>query len=142
MDLRAELQNLERDVLWTIADHASFEDVLQRCGLNTARDRYHEIDRDTARLYLIRIFYADLAYDHPEMSLDRATALTDAFLAEFRTATSQFYSNGNANSPSERSLPGVVQLRSWNRVGTATFDWGVVVVSPERSGCVWAGDED
>jgi len=139
MDLRDQLEQLERHVVWTIRDNATFEDVLQACNLRTDRDLYREIDRDTARRYLTRIFYADLAYSCPEMSRDEASQLADRFLEEFPLDGSRYYSNGTASVTSPGAL---VQLHSWNRVGNATFDWGVLVVGLARSGCVWAEDED
>jgi len=106
------------------------------------RQKSHEIDRDTACRYLTRILYADLAYDCPEMSLEEATQLASDFLGEFPRVGSRYYSNGTARDPSPVGLPGVVRLQSWNRVGNATCDWGVLVVTPMRSGCIWALDED
>jgi hypothetical protein len=139
MDLRDRLENLERHVIWTIRDNATFEDVLQSCNLKTDRDLYREIDRDTACQYLTRIFFADLAYSCPEMSFEEASQLANHFLAEFALDGSRYYSNGTA---SLTSPGGLVQLRGWNQVGKATFDWGVLVVGIARSGCVWAEDED
>src|SRR6478752_2634150 len=139
MNLRDRMAELERHVVWTIRDEATFEDVLQECKLNTDRNLYREIDRDTAGQYLTRIFYADLAYSCPEMSLEEAKRLADDFLREFPEDESHYYSNGIAEL---RSTGGLLQLRSWNQVGQATFDWGVLVVSSRRAGCVWAEDED
>ena len=142
MDLRSKLEQLERHLVWTIRDNATFEEVLQHCGMKADRHLFHEIDRETACRYLTRILYADLAYDCPEMSIEEASQLANGFLAEFPRAGSRYYSNGTASGPSTEGLPGVVRLQSWNQVGNATFDWGVLVVSPMRSGCVWAMDED
>jgi len=142
MDLRSTLEQLERHVLWSIRDDATFEDVLQDCNLKTDRDLYEEIDRDTAHRYLTRIFYADLAYSCPEMPLEDASQLAHRFLAEFPLEGSRYYSNGSATPSDPRELAGVVELRGWKSVGNATFDWGVLIVSSTRSGCVWSDDED
>jgi hypothetical protein len=81
-----------------------------------------------------------LAYDYEIMPADRAEEFSDRFLAQFGTDHIRYFTNGTFH---ERPRPrGTKAVVSWNSVTSATFDTGVLIIGPQRSGCLWVEDED
>ena len=130
--------------------HAARTDGVVRCGYSTRSDpmelaaefglaadpaRYREIDAATARRLVEIILHRDLAYDAEIMPAGRAAALADRFLSSFGTEGVRYFTNGTCAEHDGRNW-------GWNRVTSATFDTGVLVVGPRRCGCLWVEDED
>jgi hypothetical protein len=102
---------------------------------------YREIDREAARRLVQLILHRDLAYFGKIMSQARAVQLAECFLDQFDTHA-RFYTNGTFHESPEQLTPAVRFGLSWDAVTNATFDTGVLVISPQGAGCLWVEDED
>ncbi len=80
------------------------------------------------------ILSRDLAYDHEFTPPDRAADLANRFLAELGNETLTFYTNGTFHLGRDAG--------PWMPVTKATFDTGLLIIGPVRSGCLWVEDED
>ncbi len=120
------------------ATNPSVVDVAAEFGLRAERRVYREIDAATARAVVCHVLSRGLVYHTRYMSPDEADRLAAAFLDLFGPAALYF---GNGWRPPD--VPGERMMsNSWTPATDATFDTGVVVVGPERSGCLWVEDED
>jgi hypothetical protein len=98
-------------------------ELAKEFGLRPDAACYREIDQACARLSVQRLLHRDLAYSAEVMPEQQAVRLTERFFAEFGTGA-RFFTN------------------NWCPATDATFDEGVLVISPQRSGCLWVEDED
>jgi hypothetical protein len=126
--------------LVSLASPAVWE-VAREFGLREGDLCYKEIDADDARRLICTILRQDLAYNSEQMPLARAEELTEQFLAQF-SSDSRYFTNGTWHLPATVRPDGIVIGASWDSVTDATFDTGVLVIGPERSGRVWVEDED
>jgi hypothetical protein len=111
--------------------------VASSFGLSAEADCYHTIDRAEAVRAVAAILHRDLAYGIELMPLETAQDLAQRFVQIFAAHESQFYTNGDWGRVTDPRA-GV----SWRPATDATFDGGVLVLSPELAGCVWCCDED
>lgn len=129
-----------------------------RCGLSLRRSQtvsglarefglrddpryYDEINALDANYLIWLVLHRDLAYNAEIMPAARAADLRNRFLAQFNPAT-RYFTNGTWHLPPITRPDGVIQGASWQSVTDATFDTGVLAISPKCSGCLWVEDED
>lgn len=119
---------------------ASLVELAVQFGLAADAASYREIDAQSARRLAELLLHYDLAYNAEVMPTARAAELADRFFNQFGANGVRFYSNGTFHEAREGKLtwPGV----SWNPVTAATFDTGVLVLTPQSAGCLWVEDED
>jgi hypothetical protein len=72
------------------------------------------------------------------MSAAQANTLAHEFVGQFSDECARFYTNGSYGC----SRVGVKSLSDWSPATEATFDSGILVVTPTRIGCAWFMDED
>lgn len=101
----------------------SIAELAKEFGLRPDTACYREIDEASARLWVQRLLHRDLAYSAEVMPEQQAKQLTERFFAQFGAGAICFTNN-------------------WCPATDATFDEGVLVIGPQRSGCLWVEDED
>lgn len=118
----------------------SIPELAREFGLVDNPDSYKEIDGAAARRLIQLILHRDLAYKAEVMPASRAAELSDQFLAQFGKDAVRLFTNGTFHEAqgSKLTWSGV----SWDPVTPATFDTGVLVIGPRKSGCLWVEDED
>jgi hypothetical protein len=118
----------------------SLAELAAEFGLAADLASYKEIDADSAKRLMELVLNQDMAYNVEIMSSTRASELAGRFLAQFGTEGVRFYTNGTFHETRGAKLTwsGV----QWDPVTTATFDTGVLIVGPRKSGCLWVEDED
>jgi hypothetical protein len=101
---------------------------------------YREIDATAAQRLVQFVLNQDMAYNAEIIPMPRAAELAERFLDQFGINGARFYTNGVFRESNDPSLtwPGA----SWNPATEATFDTGVLIISPTCSGCLWVEDED
>lgn len=102
----------------------SIAELAREFGLWDDEEAYEEVDEATAKLTICLLLHLDMAYESEMMPLSRAEQLTEEFFAQFGVG-SRFYTNNDVSSATE-----------------ATFDKGILISGPDRSGCLWVEDED
>jgi len=109
-------------------------------GLDPDPRLYREIDADSARRLVGLLLRTDMVWSGPAMPPDRAEQLAGRLLAEFGTDGARFFTNGLFDPPAgpPRDWAGA----GWTPATVATFDAGILVVGPQRSGCLWVEDGD
>jgi hypothetical protein len=112
----------------------SISHIAREFGLDDDPAKYSKIDTETAQRLITLILSQDLAYDLEIIPIDQASDLSYRFLAEFRNEPVEYFTNGTFRL-------GLDHI-TWNPVTNATFDTGVLIVGPGRSGCLWVEDED
>ncbi|WP_192311768.1 hypothetical protein [Pseudoxanthomonas sp. PXM02] len=116
----------------------TLEDAAGHFGLFPERAHYFEIDAAEAQAVLVAVLSRDMAYGINLVPPDEAQALAAAFVGQFAKESAGYYTNGDYGKPKTTSGVGP----GWNPVTDATFDTGVLVVSPSRIACAWFMDED
>lgn len=97
---------------------------------------WREVDRQAAFTIVSSCMHCDLAYRQELLPLDAARDLASRFLSLFG-GEARFFTNGE---PIDVFRPR--SSRSWFPITAATFDAGVIAVSPSRVGIFWVEDED
>lgn len=121
------------------ANNASLEDVANRFGLNNDCSIYHEIDSTQATRALTMILHKDMAYETEIMPIHDASELANEFILSFDSKITTFFTNGSCG---ETTYTGHPNSAGWNPATDATFDTGVMAISPSKIGCLWIEDED
>lgn len=103
-------------------------------GYSDIGNGWKQINQKEAQKILNSILTKDLAYSGDLMSSTDAQKQLKRFISFF-SENSRFFTNAIFN----QNYSG---LRSWSSITGATFDTGVVVVSPDRIGILWVQDED
>ncbi len=116
-------------------------ELAREFGLHGELSCYKEIDETAARHLVWRVLHRDMAYNTEIMPDARAAELTDRFLAQFGPGT-RYFTNGTWHLLPVAEAGTVIAGASWDPVTDATFDTGVLAISPECSGCLWVMDED
>jgi hypothetical protein len=86
------------------------------------------------------ILHEDLAFETAIIPTDLAAELAQRYLTQFGIVGARYYTNGDFYEDSA-TRPGGTS-HSWSPTTEATFDTGVLVIGPVRSGCIWVEDED
>ncbi len=100
-----------------------------------------ELRRGIARKLLIHVLHEGLAYPEAMMDLELAEACAERFLEFFPPGT-RYFTNGTCSGEAAIYTLDGRQVLGWRPISSATFDNGVIAVSPDRIGIVWAEDED
>jgi len=98
-------------------------ELAREFGLRDDAECYREIAKPSARLSVRQLLHRDLAYSAEVMPQEQAEQLTERFFEQFGPGARFFTIN-------------------WCPATDATFDEGVLVLGPQRSGCLWVEDED
>ena len=118
----------------------SVPELAAEFGLSRDPGVYREIDAAAARRLVQLILHQDMAYNSEIIPLPHAAELADRFLDQFGIDGVRFYTNGTFHEARGPNL--TWSGASWNPATKATFDTGVLVVSPKCRGCLWVEDED
>jgi hypothetical protein len=121
-----------------VVQGCTLEDAAGHFGLFPERTHYFKIDAAEAQAVLVAVLSREMAYDSDLVPRDEAQVLAAAFVGQFAEESASYYTNGDYGKP--KTTPGVGP--GWNPVTDATFDTGVLVVSPTRIACAWFMDED
>jgi hypothetical protein len=101
---------------------------------------YQRIERATALRLIAAVLHRDLAYRAEAMPRAAAESLAQRFVDALPEDAVFFANRGDAsNSDSD---PGDPDKSGWNPATLATFDTGVLAVTPTGSACIWFEDED
>ena len=114
------------------------KEVAYRFGLTPESEIYFEVGFEDAKLTLTHLLHKDMAYEHEIMPLAQASILAAEFLAEFSSEEARYFTN--SDWPAWLANPG--SGRSWAPATDATFDSGILIITPTRVGCAWFMDED
>lgn len=113
-----------------------FKETLIRLGLFPKPDNLTEINKAQAEVSVAVLMWRDLAYNDESMHLDEANKIAREFVEFYATKDSKFYSNGDWHLYHQE------ESSQWSPMTDATFDGGVVIVSPSTAICFWVEDED
>jgi hypothetical protein len=116
-------------------------DLAREFGLLADALSYKQIEESSARDLVRLVLHRDLAYKSEIMAESRAAELTDRFFAQFGPGA-RFFTNGTFHEGPRLLSDSASTGASWKPVTEATFDTGVLVVAPGRSGWLWVEDED
>lgn len=100
---------------------------------------FQEIDEQSARTLAWLILHRDLAYG---VEPGACVHLANEFLDHFGGSSARYFTNGLVPRSCEPGMTGSESGTGWTPVTAATFDTGVLVISPLCSGCLWVEDED
>lgn len=100
-----------------------------------------ELRRGIARKLLIHVLHEGLAYPEEMMDKETAEACAERFLEFFAPGT-RYFTNGTCSGEAVIYTLEGQQVLGWRPISSATFDNGVIAVSSDRIGIVWAEDED
>lgn len=115
----------------------SVEGAAAEFGLFSSPGIYIEVSALEAESVLRGVLHRDMAYESCELvPLEEAARLAAEFIRQFSFESAKFYTNGEYGRPRVNSSVG------WTPATTATFDTGVLMVSPDRIACAWFMDED
>lgn len=113
----------------------SITDAATEFGLFPEAKNYREVDGQDAEAILTTVLAEDLAYNCERVPRAEAEQLAADFIHQFDNEPARFYTNIEFGE-SKNALGG------WTPVTDATFDAGVLIVSPTRIACAWFMDED
>lgn len=114
----------------------SVEGAAAEFGLLSSAGIYIEVSALEAESVLRSVLHRDMAYEREIVPLDEAARLAAEFIRQFSFESAKFYTNGEYGRPRINSSVG------WTPATEATFDTGVLMVSPNRIACAWFMDED
>lgn len=106
-------------------------------GLDRNDHHYREIAKNEAILILTALLWRDMAYGSEIMGYKQAKELATRFIKQ-EDIWSKIYTNSEWSSNKD----GEYVLRSWSPGSGATFNAGIIVLSPDSVACVWIEDED
>jgi hypothetical protein len=116
--------------------------LAQKCGFETS-GRHDEIDHTMAERILVSFMHREMAYNCRCIPLQEAKQLAQQFLEAFPPEETQFFTNASFE---ERVDPdngyALLKISSWNSITDATFETGVIAISPAIQGIFWFEDED
>lgn len=119
----------------------SVSELAREFGLFDGDACYKEIDQESARRLVEAVLWRDMAYNSELMPRAQAQQLASQFLANF-DSSARYFSNGTWHEEGNTFTGGSGSGIGWDPVTSATFDTGVLVIGPDRSGCLWVEDED
>jgi hypothetical protein len=114
--------------------HATATAFVKSLGMQ-APNEWTELDAAGAFEATTRIIQNDLVYGAPIMAIETAEMLSRRFLQTFAEAPI-FLTNGHG------SLGRSGMSGAWSPLTDATFDTGIIGVSPGRVGLLWFEEED
>ncbi|HEY9800955.1 MAG TPA: hypothetical protein V6D25_11400 [Leptolyngbyaceae cyanobacterium] len=97
-------------------------------------DRWKEIPQAAAKKILAFVLTKDLAYSSKIMPIEEAEKFSTKMLKFFPSPCKFFTNAVFTNNYSA--------LTAWDSLTEATFDTGIVIVSPTMMGMLWFKDED
>lgn len=121
-------------------ERPTLEALAGEFGLLADASRYKEIGGDAACRLAFLALHQDLATCAEIMPIDRAVHLAEHFIDAFDHDDTRFYTNGNFHEGPDDKV--TWSGAAWNPMTEATFDTGVLVLGPLRSGVFWVEDED
>jgi hypothetical protein len=110
--------------------------VLIRFGLKGDASALHVVKRIHAAKILAHLLWKDLAYHSEIMSFDKATELARMFVENHSESGAKFHVNADWSRYHQ------VRSFSWSGLTDATFDGGIIAITPTIASCVWVEDED
>jgi hypothetical protein len=113
------------------------DDALTQLGLLRTQAHLTEIPWTLAKQIITKILWKDLAYNVELMPKKTASHYTEQLMVMLYSEDCKLYTNGEWAKDGED-----ITLSIWNQLTDATFDSGVLFVSPHACSCVWVEDED
>ena len=110
---------------------AMADEFVESLGFAASGARWKEINAAQAQNIAVIVLHRDMAYRSKAMTSERAKNLGEQFLSAFENA--QFLTN---------SVTEADAIKAWNSITEATFDAGIVCISPTHLGILWVEDED
>jgi len=110
--------------------------ILLRFGLKSEEHALHVVKRIHAAKILAHLLWKDLAYHSETMPFDIATDLARMFVEDHSESGTKFYVNADWSRYHQ------MRAFSWSGLTDATFDGGVIAITPTIASCVWVEDED
>ncbi|MBQ0946611.1 hypothetical protein KAK07_25015 [Ideonella sp. 4Y16] len=107
-------------------------------GLKGEPAIYSEVSPKEAACVLRSVIHRDMAYEIELVPLGQAEELAAKFLQAVGTVGARYFTNGTFGLPRQSPHVGA----SWSPATEATFDTGILVLTPERTACLWFEDED
>lgn len=102
-------------------------------------EHWIELRRGVARKLLVHVLHEGLAYPEEMMDKTAAEACADRFLALFAPGT-RYFTNGTCSGEAAIYTLEGTQVLGWRSISTAPFDNGIIAMSSDRIGIVWAED--
>jgi len=107
---------------------------------------WDEVNEETARWIMVRVLSMSLVYRAPIMAEEQARTLTDAFLTACARDTAgqrhRFFTNGKGVDGPAMYDVRLRPMLGWNPATESTFDTGVVMLTRQAVGLMWAEEED
>jgi hypothetical protein len=98
-----------------------------------------EVPRRIAVKILTHLIASDLAYPTTVVETAAAEELAGRFLAFFQ-AGARYFTNGACSGPYAIYTIAGEEVLGWRSISAAPFDNGVIGLSAERVGMIWAED--
>lgn len=117
-----------------LADVQTVGEAASIFGLNAQDETYDEIGEERALAVLKTVLHKDLAYNGELMPEQEAMQFAREFIKQFDDSPMRLFTNGDFDIDPTRA--------SWSAATDATFDTGVLVLTPHAVGCLWFMDED
>lgn len=116
--------------------------LAEKCGFETS-GKLREIDLPKAEKILISFMHREMAYDCRCIPLLEARQLAQRFLGVFTSEETHFFTNASFKEwvDPDSGCP-FLKISSWNSLTDATFETGVIAISPAVQGIFWFEDED
>ncbi len=107
---------------------------VEQLGYSSLGADWKQINRQEAQNIISFVMKKDLAYSHILMTLQESEEISQKFF-DFFPGNCSFLTNASF-------MNNYSGMTAWNSITDATFDTGIVIVSPNRIGILWAKDED
>lgn len=131
-----EIQQISSEI--NLAQTEELQEILDlfvsQMGCVGLGDNWKEIPQDAAKKILERVLTKDLAYSSEIMAIEEAESFSDKMFNFFQNSC-KFFTNAVFTD-------NYSALSAWDSLTEATFDTGIIIVSPTMIGMLWVKDED
>lgn len=123
-----------------MAPHLLLDAMVAQYGYTGPGPYWIEVARRVARKILVHVLHEELAYPEETMDQTEAEAFAERFLNLF-DSDSHYYTNGVCSGEASIFTLEGEQVLGWRSISALPFDNGLIVVSSQRIGMIWAEDE-
>jgi len=107
---------------------------------------WNEVNKETAQWIMVRTLSRGLAYRTEIMGERQAERLTEGFITACTRGVSgqrhRYFTNGKAVDGPAMYDVHLTPMLGWNPATDSTFDTGVVMLTRQAVGLIWAEEED
>jgi hypothetical protein len=125
-----------------VSSASSLPDTASSFSLSPDISKYRKVCKAEALEILTRLLHKDMAYNSEVMPVETARELSVSFIEGFDDASATFFTNIDFSGEGKKLGNDCWAGPNWNPVTDATFDAGIMAISPGRCGCLWIEDED